>query len=179
LRALLCSAFRLPFIFTGCKAMNYHTETLTVGGTDYRVNYMYDADCSPWDDDGRGIVTEWESRDKHPGELILNSDGRHKRFYDFAGSMAKARRDGWGISGDVTGLSKGEILQRAVMADYEYLRAYCRDEWHYVCLQVFPLTVDGDELKSKSVYLGGIESTDDDYLKESALELISEIEATQ
>lgn len=158
--------------------MYYHAETLTVGGTDYRVNYSYDEDMSPFDDDGRGIVTEWENRDKHPGELILISDGRSKRFYDFAGSMVKARRDGWGVSGNVTGLSKGEILQRAVMADYGYLRAWCRDDWHYVVLQVYPLTVDGDELISKSVYLGGIESSDDAHLKASALELISEIEAT-
>jgi len=159
--------------------MIYHTETLTVGGTNYRVNYSYDSDSSPLDDDGHGIVSEWENRDKKPGELILNSDRSSKRFYDFAGSMAKARAEGWGISGDVTGLSKGEILQRAVMADYEYLRGWCNDDWHYVLLQVYPLTVDGDELKSKSEYLGGIDSTDDEYLKSMALELISEIEVTK
>jgi hypothetical protein len=54
---------------------------------------------APWEEtDGHGPVTEWESRDKLPGELILNDDGRNgrKRFYDYAEACRIARRDGWG-----------------------------------------------------------------------------------
>jgi len=40
-------------------------------------------DCmrEPWrEHDGHGAVSDWTSRDKKPGELVLNEDGRDKRF---------------------------------------------------------------------------------------------------
>jgi hypothetical protein len=53
---------------------------------------------APWEEeDGHGDVSEWTTRDKLPGELVLDEDGRHKRFYDFAGACKIARRDGWGF----------------------------------------------------------------------------------
>lgn len=57
-------------------------------------------DChgAPWEEeDGHGDVSEWTTRDKLPGEMVLNEDGRSKRFYDFAGACKIARRDGWGF----------------------------------------------------------------------------------
>lgn len=53
---------------------------------------------APWEEeDGHGDVSEWTTRDKLPGELVLSEDGRSKRFYDFAGACKIARRDGWGF----------------------------------------------------------------------------------
>ena len=69
----------------------YKTETLTQHGKTYRVEWVYDHDAgAPWDNsDCHGIVSDWETRDKRPGELILNQNGRSKRFYDFAASVKK------------------------------------------------------------------------------------------
>lgn len=44
----------------------------------------------------------------------------------------------------------------------------------YVYLEVFPLTEDGDELKSKAQYIGGVESDDENYIMKLAKELASE-----
>lgn len=57
-----------------------------------------DTHGAPWkEEDGHGDVSEWTTRDKLPGELVLSEDGRSKRFYDFAGACKIARRDGWGF----------------------------------------------------------------------------------
>lgn len=57
-----------------------------------------DTHGAPWDEEcGHGDVSEWTTRDKLPGELVLGEDGRSKRFYDFAGACKIARRDGWGF----------------------------------------------------------------------------------
>lgn len=53
---------------------------------------------APWEEhDGHGPVSEWESRAKLPGEIIINQDGESRRFYDFAAACQIARRDGWGF----------------------------------------------------------------------------------
>lgn len=57
-----------------------------------------DTHGAPWKkEDGHGDVSEWTTRDKLPGELVLSEDRRSKRFYDFAGACKIARRDGWGF----------------------------------------------------------------------------------
>jgi hypothetical protein len=146
-------------------------------GTTYRVCHVPDWDADePWvNDEGTGIVSEWTTRDKRPGEFVLISGRHKKRFYDFSATMKLAKADGWGILGDTTGMSKGEITLKAVMLDFERLRAWCDDRWHYLTIVVYPLTVDGDELKSKSKYLSGLES-DSDELDAYALDLIDEFE---
>lgn len=148
-------------------------------GVTYRCEVKPDDDIGfPWKQcDGHGIVTGWESRDKKPGELILNSDHGSKRFYDFAQSMKIAKRDGWGCNGMYV-LKPGQRAYRAVMADYEYLRAFCNDEWSYVYLDVFPLDDEGNELVSRSESLGGIEyglTSQDEYIRQCAQELAEQI----
>lgn len=52
----------------------------------------------PWrDEDGHGPVTDWERRDKRPGELVLCHDHDSYLFYDFAEACRIALRDGWGF----------------------------------------------------------------------------------
>jgi hypothetical protein len=60
-----------------------------------------------------------------------------------------------------------------------YLRSWCSNEWHYCGIEVFPLTEDGDELRSKSVSLWGIESNATDYHKEVIQELLSEFDTVK
>jgi hypothetical protein len=68
-------------------------------GCTFRVETERDADMgAPWDEcDGHGTVSEWTTRDKQPGELVLNEDRGSKRFYDFAEACKTALRDGWGF----------------------------------------------------------------------------------
>jgi hypothetical protein len=53
---------------------------------------------TPWEEcDGHGPVSEWTTRDKAPGELVLCEDRGSRRFYDYAEACRIARRDGWGF----------------------------------------------------------------------------------
>lgn len=75
-------------------------DTIELNGRTYTVETEYDDFMgAPWDEhDGHGIVSDWESRDKHAGEYVLSSDRNSKRFYDYAGTMKKAKAEGWGLS---------------------------------------------------------------------------------
>lgn len=99
---------------------------------------------APWEEnDGHGIVSGWERRDKRAGERILHSDRHSKRFYDMAATMRLAKRDGWGLGDEskaklaaklgkpVEFLTHGEIVAQAVEDDFEYLRSWCADEWQW------------------------------------------------
>lgn len=129
------------------------------GGYSVRVNVEYD-DCNdpPWENsDGHGIVTDWERRDKRPGERVLVSDHGSKRYYDFAESVKKARRDGWDAPPYKTG-TKGEQAVRAVEADFKFLRSWCNDDWQYLVIGV-EVSRKGEKLELD--YCGGIESLGD------------------
>ncbi|SDG92045.1 hypothetical protein SAMN05216466_10657 [Paraburkholderia phenazinium] len=75
---------------------------VTIDGTTYRfrLNVHDDVDMgAPWEEhDGHGPVSDWTTRDKHPGEWQLSSDHGSKRFYDAAEANAIAKRDGWGLT---------------------------------------------------------------------------------
>jgi hypothetical protein len=112
------------------------------------------------------------------GEMVLCDDRSSKRFYDFQEAVKIARRDGWGFPGMTeearATMKRGEIAQRAAMADFERLRAWCNDQWHYVGCVVTLLDED-DEETDEAESLWGIESDADEYLQETALELADEI----
>jgi hypothetical protein len=101
---------------------------------------------APWvEDEGHGIVSDWVTRDKHPGEWILSEDSASKQFYDYAKTMKKARKEGWGLSQDrISALtaklgrtpSKGEIVADSVRSDFEYLKSWCDNDWHWTVLTV-------------------------------------------
>jgi hypothetical protein len=79
-------------------------HTITFQGSTYRfrVNVPFDEVMgAPWKEhDGHGPVSEWTTRDKRPGELVLSTDGTHKRYYDAAEANRVAKRDGWGLADD-------------------------------------------------------------------------------
>ena len=96
----------------------------------------------PWEEhDGHGPVSELTTRDKRAGERVLCTDRSSKRYYDFAEAMRIARRDGWGLTKEKLAAlergmgrkaTKGEIFAAAVESDFEHLRSWCADEWHWI-----------------------------------------------
>ena len=123
---------------------------------------------TPWEaGDGNGIVAEWTRRDKHPGELVLCEDRGSKRYFDFAGTVKLARRDGWDAEPYGTG-TVGERAHRAAMADFERMHAWCNNEWHWIGVAV-TVSHKGAEISADSLW--GIES-DGDYWQDVAREMI-------
>ena len=144
---------------------------------------------APWEEcDGHGPVSDWTSRGKSPGELVLCDDnpsglrGRtNRRFYDFQKACRIARLAGWGVKG---GKQEGETNRayaaRSARHDFEALRAWCNDEWQYVGVCVTAYHGETDiELASASLW--GIEcnypGSDNSYLDDVAQELMDEAQS--
>lgn len=152
-------------------------DTIVINGHTYTVETEYDLyNDPPWEQcDGYGVVSDFESRPKHPGERILaNSHRGCNRYYDVQATMRIARRDGWGLSADELAEltqclrrapTRRQITARAVDLDFEHLRGWCNDEWHYITVTV----TDLDTGKYEST--GGIEDIDDDEVWSVAKEL--------
>ncbi|HFL6170874.1 TPA: hypothetical protein ACG4NJ_002218 [Pseudomonas aeruginosa] len=161
---------------------------LNIGGKDFvfAVDFEDDYDAgAPWEmADGHGPVSDWENRDhyrggKRPGELILsksdrcNRDGRY-RFYDFAEACRIALRDGWDAAPYNDGTeTKRQQAARAARADFEYLRAWCNDEWRYVGVVVTLLDPQGEKTEV-SESLWGVETLGDHH-HETARQLADEL----
>jgi hypothetical protein len=152
----------------------------THNGRAYRADILRDEYMgAPWQEhDGHGEVSDWTTRDKRPGELVLSTDGHHKRFYDFAGAVKTAKAEGWNAApyfppGKET---KGQRAAKAARADYEHLRRWCADLWFWAGVVVKPICEccgTPDESRAASVW--GIESESMDYLREVARELADEM----
>ena len=143
-------------------------ETLTVDDHNFQIVIEYDDfHEAPWEEyDSFGDVSEWTTRYKEPGELILHTDRSSKRYYDFAGGVRKARTEGF---------KSRKAAADAVRAEYERFRAWCNDQWSYVVLFVRMVDDDGNEIPLASPNtsidtLGGVES---DYWKDAALDIIA------
>ena len=158
-----------------------HTEDFTTAkGTRYCVEITPDEFSeTPWDlSDRHGPVSEWTTRDKRAGELILAADGRSKRFYNFPKAIKKAKAEGWGCVGLTGTETKGVRAFKAVMADFKHLKAWCEGEWHYAVLHVVLLDSEG-EIAEYDDYLGGVEfGYGMEYWKEEAANMAEELERT-
>lgn len=152
----------------------YRTETREHGSLTFRVEWFTDGDCDPpWDrEDGHGPVSDWEHRSKRPGEMILSSDRGSHRFYNFAESVKLAKRDGWNTA-PFDWPTNGARAHAAALADFDYLRRFCADQWHYCGIVATLLDADG-EPDSIDASLWGIESEEDDCHEEVISELIAE-----
>jgi hypothetical protein len=158
----------------------FDSETVEVGGNEYHVSYHYDTDSdAPWDrEDGHGPVSDWTRRDKRAGERVLCEDHGSFRYYDFAEANRIAKRDGWGVSDPQPGETKGQQRARAVEADYDRLRRWCANDWHYMGIVVMPFNSDGEPRRKYSASLWGIESdVDDAYRMEVITELVAEVDS--
>ena len=145
----------------------------------------YDTDLgAPWEEeDGHGPVTDWVHREKRAGEILLCSDRGAKRFYDFAGAMAIAKRDGWGPSDEALAAltrklghapTKGQLAEAAVLADFHHLEGWASGRWRYVGVIVTLRNPEGEEVDSESLW--GVEDSGD-YYQEVAEELAEELES--
>lgn len=152
----------------------YDGETFEHRGAIFKVTFPYDeAMQAPWiEHDGHGIVSEWTTREKAPGERVLVRDRHSYRYYDVQASLKKARKEGWDAPPYGEGTKRQQAV-RAVERDYEYLRGWCNDEWHYCGVVVKRLDRPGDDA------LWGIEDNADEYLVEVAYELADEILGTE
>ena len=166
--------------------MSYRLESFDFdhAGKTFLAEIYTDNDMgAPWENsDWHGIVSDWETRSKLPGEWVLCEDRRARRFYDAQETMKKARADSWGLSDpaliklcEALGrqATRGEIVAAAVRADFEFLRGWCDGEWYYVgvCVQA-----TGADCNAFENALWGVESGDTAYIREVAAELASEIE---
>lgn len=151
----------------------YDGQTFDRQGRTFRVHFPFDADHgAPWDEsDGHGVVSEWTTREKRPGERVLVEDHGRRRYYDVEATLTIATRDGWGTTPERRPDETARAYRaRAVEADFQFLRGWCRDEWHY-CGVVVTLVDDPRESES----LWGIEDNAGDYLDSVAYELADEI----
>lgn len=150
--------------------MPEHTYQIEISGLKFRVEYERDNDMgAPWKEhEGHGPVSGWKNRDKKPGELVLNEDHGSKRFYHFQEAVKIALRDGWDAKPYNTGNeTKRQQAAKAARADFEHLRAWCADEWHWCGVIVKLLDDDGEETgEDESCW--GYESDDEDYLASAA-----------
>ncbi len=126
----------------------------------------------PWkESDGHGVVCEYTTREKRPGERILCEDRQFRRYYDVEATMAIALRDGWDAKPYGQG-TPGETAARAVEADFQYLAGWCRDEWEWKFRVV---KIDGKIHES----LGGLDGTDEtiqEYTEEAFQEAFAYID---
>ena len=167
----------------------YNGDTFDHKGYRFRYRCEIDEDMQePWKEhDGHGIISEWTTRGKAPGERILATDRSSHRYYDVAGTLQLARKDGWGITrpgtkGDqrtdyepLPGESKRAYTARAVEHDFERMRDWCDDKWHWCYISVTLLDKQGEETTEREG-LGGIDGDDqDEYLAASARELADQI----
>ena len=151
---------------------------LTIGTREltFSVEYVCDEDAgAPWENaDGHGPVTDWECRDKRPGELVLNSDRGAKRFYDYAEACRQALRQGWDSAPYNDGTeTKRQQAAKAARADYEFLREWCNDQWEYVGVIVTLLDDEGEPTEVSDA-LWGVE-TFGDYHHEAARQIADEL----
>ena len=132
----------------------------------------YDQDARPpWEEcDGHGPVSDWVQRNKRSGERVLCSDRWSKRYYDFAEAMKIAKRDGWGLNPDALAKltarlgrtpTKGEVREAAVENDFQYLKDWCDDKWHYIGVIVTLHDTEGKEQDNRSLW--SVEDRGDHY----------------
>lgn len=151
----------------------------------------YDQDASPpWEEcDGHGPVSSskhypfsWGTKPpKRSGERLLYWNDGWYRLYDFAEAMKIANRDGWGLNPDELAKltarlghtpTKGQITEAAVENDFQYLKDWCDDKWHYIGVIVTLHDAEGKEQDERSLWC--VEDRGD-YYQTVASELADEL----
>lgn len=143
--------------------MKHYDEIIIKDGYRFGVSFTPDLDTGePWlNNDGHGIVSRWTNRPKTPGERILTQDRAFFRYYDWEATIAKAHREEWGVKGgQLDGETVGAYRARAVQADFDYLAAWCRDEWRYLSVDVALLDEAGDPVGTLAESLSGVDGYD-------------------
>lgn len=151
----------------------YHQETFThKNGKKYHVCWYYDHDYgSPLENGDCYGVTErmdWNPTDEEQLEqhlldyepeleeetrlrmmrVLCRSSGL---YYDVLSSLHLARTE-WGFDDPVKAM---EIVDK----DFEFLKGWYDDDWHWLTVSVAPLDEDGEPMEDHREYCGGYEST--------------------
>lgn len=87
-----------------------------------------------------------------------------------AGSEHDARRKMWDMYRAT--MTRRQWAANAAMADYEYLRGWCNDEWSYVGVIVTVTDHAGNEIGTASIW--GVETSTPDYPLDVANEILAE-----
>ena len=130
-----------------------------------------DTNEPPWDrSDGHGPVRmiNPERERKRPGERPLWEERRTTWLYDWQAACKMARRDGW----NAEPYDAPNRIERAVKADYDFLRSYLCGDWGYAVIKVEALK---DEESLGDDVLGGVETNDDAYLQKTISECADSI----
>jgi len=134
---------------------------------------------APWEQcDGHGPVREvrayYNHPEKRPGERILHQDGRTYWLYDWQAACKLAREDKW----NAEPFDAPNRIERAVQADFDYLRGWLSGQWNYVGVGV---QMDDDDMSQGEFEfaLWGIESSEREYIKQVARELAFELAQTR
>jgi hypothetical protein len=168
---------------------SYHTEIYThKSGKKYHVELYYDHDMGPPQDEGDGYgVTErldWNPTDEEQLEqhlcdyepeieeetrlrlmrqLSSENWGSSALYYDVLSSLHKAREEGWGAGAEWKAANpnatKEEELMYVVNKDFDHLKGWYDDDWHWVTVSVAPLNEDDEPDEDHREYCGGYEST--------------------
>lgn len=168
----------------------YETFKFTHNGRDFIASlYADDTGEKPWEhSEGHGPVRYDTARSKRAGERAMSDVDRGgcAWLYDVQAAIALAHKDGWGVAEDeIAALtkkhgrapSKGEIAARSVEKDFDFLRGWCNDDWHYCGVAVQAVDADGAPIGDEFEHaLWGIESNAGDYLKEVAAQLAEEVD---
>jgi hypothetical protein len=162
-------------------------------GLTFRAFTVADTDhAAPWEEeDGHGPIREASRHGysgriaKRPEERPFSGDHWHAPtyLYDWQAAMKLARAE-WGISDDArAALARklgreptcGEIAEEAVRQDFQRMRGWVRDDWHYVGVVVVLVDAEGEDVDEETESLWGIESDAGEYLTETADDLAAEI----
>lgn len=124
-------------------------KTIEVGGLRFSVEITQDGIGKPWRwSDGHGPVRSAHLGPKKPSERWLSKHWA----YDWNAAVALAKKDSWGSDTMPVGLTANQQLEYVVQLDFDYLKAWCDDDWCYSCVQVTLLKNSG-----YSENLGGVE----------------------
>lgn len=142
-------------------------------GHEFRLRVMADDTSeAPWERcDGHGPVRCGSSSDKRPGERLLCSSHHSRWYYDWQAACKLARKDGW----NTKPYDAPNQIERAVQADFDYLRRWLNNDWCYIGVCVELLDEDGDPATDKYANaVWGIESESDEYIAEVAIEMANQ-----
>ena len=177
----------------------YNTETREIDGRKYRIDWHYDDTSGRPEDesDGHGVCADINfdpktfGEDPEDGELDLEEAVRHKmmrvldttsrrqtwyRVYDVWETMKVAKADGWRDlkwEAEHPNATEEEKLLAAVDADFNYLKGWYNDDWHWCGITVMLLDEEDDEHEES---LWGLCSDDAEYHEEVIKDLVGEIQ---
>ena len=155
-----------------------------INGYNFIIVNELDDNIAPWGycDNEADLVSDWTQRDKKPGEMILNTHRRFKRFFDYQAACKYALKYQWGSRDALPGDTKKQIASKAALNLFNYWRSWFDDEWTYRYVEITLINPDTNQETDFIESCGGIEDLNDydqDWIKENAAVLIESFKTQQ